>query len=157
LAHCEAVYKRAGVHPIILEDVFDRLKSRFGISDKGPEHEIPASWRAVASAMIVLLASASHSLLHEILGDLVIHQGILGTVRLLIYTYVSWACCLLWVWIRGASQQPPRAAKYGLVCGTALNATPIVFWLVRDVWRNPFPLSLYRLIGLELVAFVIVP
>lgn len=69
---------------VVLEDVFQRLKSFLGISDQSDEHEIPASWRAAASAAIVLLATASHSLLHDILDDLVVHQGLLATVRLLI-------------------------------------------------------------------------
>ena len=142
---------------VILEDIFDRLKGHFGISEKGLDNKLPAAWRAIASAVIVLLASASHSLLHKSLGELVTHHGILGTLRLFIYTYALSASCLLWVWIRGASKLPPRAARYGLLCGIALDAIPIVYWIVRDIWGNPFPLILYRPIGLELLAFVTVP
>jgi hypothetical protein len=87
---------------VILEDVFQRLKNLLGIRDQSDEDEVSASWRAAASAAIVLLATASHSLLHDILGDLVVHQGLLATARLLIYTYALVACCLLWGWIRGA-------------------------------------------------------
>lgn len=152
---------------VILEDIFERLKGIFGIDNEGGEHEIiPASWRAIAIATIVLLASTSHSLLHDIFGDLVVHQGILGTARLLIYTYALGACCLLWVWIRGAGRQPPRAKRYGLGCGAiiaAVSVATIIFWTLGQ--KNPHPLSpradlssfTITVLMLEIWAIVVIP
>jgi hypothetical protein len=71
---------------VILEGVFERLKTWLGIVNTSSDHERSVSWRALAAAIIVLLASASHSLLHDELGDLVAHQGILGTLHLLVAT-----------------------------------------------------------------------
>jgi hypothetical protein len=151
---------------IVLEDLFERLKTLFGISDERPGHEIPASWRAAAIAIIVLFASASHSLLHDILGDLVIHQGFLGTVRTLTYSYVLFGFCILWVWIRGARQQPPRAARYGLACGAILNVAPLVFSIVRMMAEYPqtrhflslHPVSpSYHLATLTFLALLVIP
>lgn len=153
---------------VILEDLFERLKSLLGISDEAHEHEIPASWRAVAIAMVVFLASASHSLLHGILGELVVHQGIFETVRILLYSYILFAFCILWVWIRGARHEPPRAASYGLVCGAVLSAAPVVFLMLEGAGWSPYllvphavneHLSAYRL-GLsevEVLTVVLIP
>jgi hypothetical protein len=109
---------------VILEDISGRLKSLLGISNRSLGHEMSGLWRAIAIAIIVLLVSALHSLLHDVLGDLVIHQGVLGTTRLLIYSHALSACSILWSWLRGAEQHPPRAARYGLLCGLILNAAP---------------------------------
>jgi len=153
---------------VVLEDLFERLKSLLGAADESHEHEIPASWRAVAIAMIVFLASASHSLLHGILGELVVHQGLFETVRILISSYILFAFCILWVWIRGARREPPRAARYGLVCGAILSAAPVVFLAVWDTGWSPYlliphpvnpHLSPYQLdlSELEALAVVLVP
>lgn len=153
---------------VVLEDLFERLKSLVSISDENHEHEIPASWRAVAIAMVVFLASASHSLLHGILGELVVHQGIFETVRILLYSYILFAFCILWVWIRGAGHEPPRAARYGLVCGVVLSAAPVVFLMLGGTGWSPYlmvphavneHLSAYRLglSELEVLTVVLIP
>jgi len=151
---------------VILDDILDRLKSLLGISDSYAEHEISASWRAAAIAVIVLLVTALHSLLHDILGDLVVHQGIYGTARLLIYTYALGACCLLWAWIRGAMRQPPHAKRNGLVCGAIISAVSVASIIVLTVEQNhsnprPFrpDLSSFAidLFVLELLAMVAIP
>jgi hypothetical protein len=115
---------------IILEDIFERIKNFFGTNDGDSEGEIQASLRAIAITIIVL-ASATHSLLHDIFADLVAQQGIFGTAKWLIYTFTLWVSCVLWAWIRGAKRQSPRAARYGLLCGAIITVVTAVVWLLR--------------------------
>ena len=134
---------------VVLEDLFERLKSLFGIANESSEREAPATRRALTIAVIVVLfASVSDSLLHDILGDLVNHQGIFQTFRTLIYSYIVFGFCILWVWIYGARQQPPRAARYGFLCGAILSVVPIIIWVVQAM-VEPLSPQTERFLGLH--------